>query len=50
MSARLEGRSRQLQAEAAFSDQVGRRADSLASRLEQHRTALSELDPRGGCR
>ena len=48
VSARLEERSEQLQSEAAYSEETGRRADSVASRLEQHRAALSELDPYGG--
>ncbi|XP_043237695.1 nesprin-1-like isoform X2 [Amphibalanus amphitrite] len=44
---RLDERHRQLQAEATFAEEAGRRADAAATRLEQHRAALSELDPYG---
>ncbi|XP_043244080.1 nesprin-1-like [Amphibalanus amphitrite] len=44
---RLDERHQQLQAEATFAEEAGRRADAAATRLEQHRAALSELDPYG---
>ena len=47
VASRLDERQGQLQAEAALSEEVGRRADAAATRLEEHRAALAALDPYG---